>query len=85
MVPIYVSAAKFKDEEVLLQCSKDPLRQTLSDEQRCLWHKGGINELLTLSSADYGTFWFSAAQALPAKPEKHISIISRAIQNYHIA
>lgn len=61
--------------------AKDPL----TDEQRCLWHKGGIDELLTLSSADYGTFWFSAAQALPAKPEKHISIISRAIQNYHIA
>lgn len=53
--------------------------------KRCLWHKGGIDELLTLSSVDYGTLWFSAAQALSAKPEKHISLTSRAIQNYHIA
>lgn len=52
---------------------------------RCLRRKGGTDELFTLSSADYGTFWFSAAQALPAKSEKHISIISRAIQNYYIA
>lgn len=80
VVPIYVSAARIKGEEVLLPCSKGPSQMN----RRCLWHKGGI-ELFILSRADYGTFWLFAAQALPAKPEKHISIIYRAIQNYHIS
>lgn len=70
----------FKIKGKVLPCSKGPSQMN----KRCLWHKGSI-ELLMLSSAGYGTFWFSAAQALPAKPEKHIFITSRAIQNYHIA
>lgn len=72
---------KLKMKTFSCNVAKDPLRWT----EDAYGSKGSTDELLTLSSADYGTFCFSAAQALPAKPEKHISIISRAIQNYHIA
>lgn len=69
VIPIYVPAAKIEDEEVQ-PCSKGPSEMS----RRCLWDKGGIDELLTVSSADCGTFWFSAAQALPAKPDTFPSL-----------